>query len=295
MIKHAIEFSAKYLLLLLSFVLFILNANAHEEPTKTLKEKEDKIKKEKQIQKSKIKTTIVYKLVYDNDTLSPVKHKVFRMGYDKNGSFSFIEAYEKDSLTEKDEYTYSINGDMISENDFALDNKIIEKNVFIFDKDGRLISGISKNKNDSLTGYFKIIQNSDKKSLEFLSYATSDSLKYKLVYNYTGDFDSNDYIEALKYDAKGKLTMKVEKEYDTKSQQTRKTIFDDQGKRLYSFLYEYDSKGNNINITKKHADGSMDWKDIYVYDKNGNCNRLKRYDKNNTLKMQLVYEFDFYK
>jgi hypothetical protein len=274
---------------------FFIAVKAHEEPSKTLKEKKDKEQKKAQIVKSKIKTATVWKFVFEKDTETKIKNRAFVMGYDKQGNLSFIEAYKNDSLNERDEYTYSASGEMLSETDLLKGTEVIEKNNFIYDKENLLTSGICKNKNDSIIGRFSIIRNKDKKSLEYFNYSANDSLDYKLVYEYPDSFDRQEYTEAKKTDNEGKLIIRVTKDYNSDGLPIKKVIFDNNDKLSYYFIYEYDKAGNNVRITKNLADGTIEWEDHYFYDKNGNCTELKSYDKNKTMKAHLLYEFEHYK
>ncbi len=280
------------------FFLLIIFTNslgyAHEEPSKTLKEKKDKGKKKKQITDSKIKTITVWKYVFEKELETTAKNKVMVMGYDISGNLSFIEAYKNDSLTEKAEYTYNTNGDMLTDFDLSPEGKTIEKNFFSFDKKGRVISGISKKDNDSITGYFKILSAKDKKSIAFVKYLPDNKVEYKLIYKYQDDFDKSDYTEACKYDSTGKLILKVVKMYNLKGLQEKKIIYDSNNKISYFFLYGYDNTGNNNMITKKLADESIEWEDHYTFDNNGNCTEMKSYDKEKKIKIHMLYLFENY-
>ena len=294
MIKIKNNILMKYVITILFFVLYSLAGYSHEEPAKTLKEKKDKEFERKKIRTSKIKTTTAWKYVVENGKQSHKKNIAFVMGYDSKGYFVFIEAYKNDSLTERDEYAYSAAGDMVAEIDYSPEKKILEKNTFAFDAEGRLISGVSKTDKDSIDGYFKILHGIDNKSIEFVKYKAKDSLDYNLVYKYADDYDKSDYTVACKYDANAKLLMKVEKEYNLKGLQTKKTIFDGDKKMSYYFIYEYDAVGNNAKITKKLADDSIVWVDYYTYDKNGNCTEVKSFDAMENLTTDLKYTFEYY-
>ena len=285
--------SLPVLLVLLLLVPF--QTRAHEEPSKTLKEKKAKMQKKQQVFQSKIKTITVWKYEFENNTEATIRHKAFVMGYDQAGNYISIAAFKNDTLDIRVEYIYSAGDDLLSDTDFDKLGKMTEKNTYTYDKEGRVVSGISTNQNDSVAGYFKIIRSKDKSSLDFVSYNAGDSLEYKIIYKYPGDFDKYDYSEACKFDSKNKLTMKVEKTYNAQGQPTRKTIFDSVGKVTFYFLYEYDSKGNNIKITKKKGNDETDWDDHYSYDKNGNTTEMKSYNKDKTLTAHLVYEFEYYK
>jgi len=272
-----------------------LQIKAHEEPSKTLKEKKAKEQKKQQVFKAKIKTATVWKYTFENKTETANKQKALIMGYDARGNFISIEAYKNDSLTERDEYSYSSNGNMLSDIDFSPNGKLLEKNVFAYDKEGRVISGISTNEKDSVTGYFKILNDKDRKLQDFVNYYSGDSSEYKITYKYTGDFDKYDYSEACKYDSKGKLMMKVEKQYNAEEQQVKKIIYDSDQKVKYYFQYEYDQSGSITKITKNTANDEVEWEDNYTFDDFGNTTEIKSNDKDKNLTAHLIYEFEFYK
>jgi hypothetical protein len=282
-------------LLLVLLISMPFQSKAHEEPSKTLKEKREKTQKKQKIYNSKIKTITVWKYVFENNAETSVRQKAFVMGYDCEGNYTSIEAYKNDSLNVRVEYAYSKQGDMLSDTDFSPEGKMVEKNTYTYDKDGRVISGVSTAQKDSLTGYFKIAASTNKKSLDFISYYTGDSLEYKITYKYPGDYDHYDYQEACKYDAKGKLTLKVEKTYDTGGQVIRKKVFDGEQKLTFYFIYEYDKAENNTQIAKLSPTDEIIWQDFYTFDKMGNTLDMKSYDKEKNLTARLVYEYEYYK
>ena len=283
--------------LVLTFILISINflIYSHEEPSKTLNEKKEKQERQKQIIQAKIKTSTAWKYVFANEKETEVKNKVFVMGYDNKGNMSYIEAYKNDSLQERDEISYNEKGDMISQIDFSADMKIMEKDFFYFDNDGRVFSGGTKNSNDSIMETFKIVHGKNHLDLQFEKYKSSGQKVYWFTYKYDQDFDKSDFVEAIRYDSLGKVVMKAEKKYNEKGKQIEKIIFDGDLKVSYSFIYEYDTKGNNTAITKKQANGTIVWKDYYGYDNYGNCKEIKSYDINTTLTSHIQYSFEYYK
>ncbi|MEI6124829.1 MAG: hypothetical protein WCQ95_14515 [Bacteroidota bacterium] len=269
-----------------------LKSYAHEEPPKTNKEKKDRVSQEQKIKKSKIKKSVVMRLVYGK---TPSKQKVFEHGYDVSGHLTYMDIYKNDSLLLKNTYTYSPSGDMITSSDFDRKGVLTESTFNTFDEYGSVISGYSKNKTDMLTGYFRIKHSMDKQMIEFVKYSAKDSIEYSMVYSYPNDFDKEDFAELTRYDRKGKPSTRITNKYNEKGELTEKTLFDANGKRLYSFVYVYDIKGLNTKTTKKLADGTIDIVDSYTYDLNGNCRGIKTFDKNNVLKMELIYQFEYYK
>jgi hypothetical protein len=215
--------------------------------------------------------------------------------HDKIGNMTTIEAYKNDSLSERVEYSFDLNNNMLTDIDYSADSTILEMNSYKYDNDGRLISGNCYNDKEQLTEYFIINKTNDKKTITFLRYKNKDSLDYKLEYSYASDYDKSDYTEANKYDPNNKIIMRVIKKYNSNGLQTEKAIYGGDLSLTYTFYYEYDKNGNMTTIIKKKSDGTIDWNDSYSYDKNGNCMEIKSYDSNDKLKTVIKYTNEYNK
>lgn len=272
------------LLILSQFV-----ALAHEEPAKTLFEKKQKSDSKKKYAAAGVKTVTMWKQVSGE-----AKTKALVMGYGKDGTYLWIEAWKNDSLDLRVEYGYSAKGDMISDTDFEPDGSMAEKNVYEYDKEGRVVSGISYDSKNEVTGTFKIVHSADKKKVEFLKFKSDKSPEYTLVYSYTTDYDKEDYSSAVKYDADGKVQMKVTKKHNKDGMTTEKVVYGSDENLMLTFKYEYDSKGNLTMVTKVLPDGKTEWKDIYTNNNYGICTGLKSYDGEGILKTEVFYEMEMY-
>ncbi|MBN1638913.1 MAG: hypothetical protein JW866_08090, partial [Ignavibacteriales bacterium] len=135
---------------------------AHQEPPKTLKEKDNYEIAKSRIVNSEIKkiTTWNYEIVDGN--LTQKKEMISVQEYDLSGNIISIEEYKNDSLQRIVRYTYDDFDNLIYDIDYSPDNVILEKNIFQYDSEGRVISGQSYEK-DVLTSNFKFIQAYDKK------------------------------------------------------------------------------------------------------------------------------------
>lgn len=274
---------------LLLFILVNSMSFAHEEPAKTLHEKKQKTENKKKYAAAGIKTVTMWKQVAGG-----AKAKALAMGYGKDGTYLWVEAYKNDSLDLRVEYGYSATGDMISDTDFEPNGTMVEKNVYDYDKQGRVVSGISYDKNNEITGTFTIVHSTDKKKVEFLKYNPDKSADYQLVYTYAADYDKEDYSEAVKYNAEGKIQMKVTRTYNEKGMATEKAVYGEDLNLMFTFKYEYDKKGNLSQITKVKADGTTEWKDIYSNNDYGIATGLKSYDAEGTLKTEVIYSFVYF-
>lgn len=280
---------------LLIFCAISLNTTAHEEPSKTLNEQKDKAKTRDRITKSGIIKSTSWKYQASDGKISEKGYKAIVQEYDIIGNMTAIEAYKNDSLTERVEYSFDLNNNMLTDIDYSADRKILEKNTYKYDKEGRLVSGNCYNDKEELTYYFIINKTNDRNSISFLKYKGNDSLDYKLEYLYASDFDISDYIEANKYDQNNKLIMRVVKKYNSDGLQTEKAIYGGDLSLTYTFYYEYDKNGNLTTIIKKKSDGTIDWKDLYSYDGNGNCVEIKSYDSNDKLLTVIKYTYEYNK
>lgn len=275
--------------LALAFLFIGLNAFAHEEPAKTLHEKKQKTNNKEKYAAAGIKTVTMWKQV-----AGEAKAKALAMGYGKDGTYLWVEAWKNDSLDLRVEYGYSATDDMISDTDFDPTGVMAEKNVYDYDKQGRVVSGTSYDKNNEITGTFRIDHSADKKKVEFIKFNSDKSADYRLVYTYAADYDKEDYAEAIKYDAEGKIQMKVTRTYNEKGMATEKAVYGEDLNLMFTFKYEYDNKGNLSQITKIKADGTTEWKDVYSNKDNGIATGLKSYDADGILKTEVIYTFEYF-
>ncbi len=281
------------LLFMFSTISFIVSA--HEEPSKTLNEQNDKAKSRQRIVESGILKSFMWKYTVCEGKLADKGSKAIIQEYDKNGNMTAIEAYNNDSLSLRVEYSFDSNNNMLTDIDYSADRKILEKNSYNYDNGGRVISGNTYNEEEQLSAYFIINKANDKKSIIFLKYKDNDSLEYKIEYLYSSNYDQSDYTEANKYDPNNKLIMRVIKKYNASSRQTEKEIYGGDGSLSYSFYYEYDNGGNLTAIIKKKSDGTVEWKDLYSYDKSGNCMEIDSYDSNDDLSSVVKYTYEYNK
>lgn len=279
---------------LIIFVLLSAAIFAHEEPAKTLLEKKTKEKAAKKISSSLIKETTAWKYTVVSDRTPEEGSKILVQQYDREGKLIGIESYKNDTLKLIVRYEFDEFDNMLSDIDFSADDKMIEKNLFLYDSAGRVISGKSYDSDDKMTSFFKIFKSTDKKTIEFIKYASSGSLEYKITYSYPSDYDLSDYIEAKKTGSENELQLHVKKRYNDAGLVTEKAVYGDDGSLSYSFYYEYDEAGNTMKITKQLPEGISDWYDIYLYDLNGNCNEVNGFDSAGNMDSKIKYTFEYF-
>lgn len=267
---------------------------AHEEPSKTLYEKKAKEKAALKISNARIHETTAWKYSLVDGRIQEEGSKILEQQYDREGKLVGLESYKNDTLKLIVRYDFDEFGNMLSDIDFSPDDKMIEKNLFLYDSEGRVISGKSYDSDDQMTSYFKIIRSTDKKTIEFIKYTSSDSLDYKITYFYASDYDMSDYIEAKKTGPDNEMQLLVKKKHNDAGLVTEKAVYGAAGSLSYTFYYEYDEAGNTMKITKQLPEGRPDWFDIYLNDLNGNCNEVNSYDSAGNLDSKIKYTFEYF-
>jgi hypothetical protein len=270
-------------LLLLSFAGF-----THEEPAKTLFERNAKIAQKKLYASLQVKTVRVFRIDKEMN-----RTKLVMMGYDTDGTYLYLQSYKNDSLELRVEYGYSKQGDMTTDTDYNPAGKMIEKNMFKYDKQGRVIGGKSYDKR-KLSATFQFVHADNKKSIEFLKFQPRKELEYKLIYTYNNDFDTEDYASVVKLSRHGKQQLKVTKEYNNQGKVIKKIIYDADNKLMHSFRYTYDNSGNNTGIERINNDGELTRLDVFVYNEKGLITEQYATDKDENMISRLVYAYEFY-
>lgn len=277
------------------FSMFCTICFAHEEPAKTLKEKQDKVKQKVNIYIAKIKSGIVWAFQVKEGVSTEKKFKSMIQEYDTKGNLSGISVFRNDTLIERVEYIYNPNSDMLTDIDFTPQGIIIEKTNHKYDKGGRVLSGESFDEKKIRTSRSEYKFNKAKKTIEFIKYNKSDSIEFRLLYKFAEDYDKCDYYEAIKVNAKGDQLSKVEKKINFQKQLIEKKVTSNEDKSSYTLEFQYNAKNNIQEITKKQKDGSVESKDVYSYEEKGNLYEIKSFDGKNNMKSNIRYTYEFYK
>jgi len=285
----------KIMLFVVLFFILTTIILAHEEPTKTLKERQEKVKRKTAIFIAKVKTSTSWEYEIISGKASEKKWKILHQEYDKTGNLTGVSTYKNDSLVERAEYTYNANHDMMTDIDFTPHGIILEKNVYTFDKQGRVLSGECFNGRNIMTERFVNKFNRTNNTIEFIKYGKNNSLDYTILYKYPNDFDKFEYNEAIKKNAQGEQLQKIEKKISPAKLLTEKKVFgkDDQG--TYSFEFKYNAKKDIQEIIKKNKNGSVVWKEEYLYQQNGNLYETQKTDAQGNLISVVKYTYEFYK
>jgi hypothetical protein len=295
MIKNMMKLmKIKMLIVMLILSVLTLSTYSHEEPAKTLFEKKEKEKTAKKWRETSVMKTIAWKYTIENGMEAETGVKILVQSFDREGRLAGLESYKNDSLKLIVKYDFDEPGNMITDIDYSPEGIMQEKNLFVYDHEGRVISGKSFDNENQLLGYFVINKSDDKKSIEFVKYKTNDSLEYKIVYGYTEDYDLSDYTEAKKLGPENELLLRVEKKYNEAGFTIEKAVYGSDSKPNYTFFYEPDEQGNNLKITKQLPDERIEWFDLYFYNLNNQCLEVNSFDANGNLSSGMKYTFEYY-
>lgn len=273
---------------LLSICLFVLAISciAHEEPAKTLYERNKKQKLKTQYAESGIRAVTLWKFTEEE----PEGQKVMTTHYAKDGTLLYVETFRHDTLMLTVHYSYNRRGDMISDIDYAADGTLKEKNVFEYDKKGRVVSGVSY-EGSNITARFIWKHAKDKKNIEFVKYDAAGNLQYTLLYSYKDNFDKEDFISAVKRDANGVVVIMVDKQFDNSGKVLRKLVYENNGDLSYFFDYQYDEYGNNTQILKFDRNSQIVKIDTFKFDESGFCIEHVSTDGDIKVLFKIQYEY----
>ncbi len=294
---HPLKIKGQYLILLI--IISLLNSFslfAHEEPSKTLKEKEDKEEKRMFILKNKINSVTVWKNKLESgvpDIQSRTKY--YTMFYDEKGNLSSIYVFTPTGLLEyRTEYTYDNDNNMISDTDYDIDGNIIEKSEFKYDSEGRVTEQFNYDSTGALDSRFTYTIDNENHQIIFIKYKPLDNIEYKIIYKYSGSVDSGNNIEIIKQKPGGELIMRVQNVFDSNNFRLKKIIYDENNRIMYYFQYEYYKDTKNFSsITKKSEQNKILMKSVYDYNENGLINNVVNYDENNAIITYMSYTYDY--
>jgi hypothetical protein len=268
--------------------------SAHEEPAKTLHEKKEKEIKSQKFKNAGIKKSVAWKYSVNDGKIAENGLKTLVQEYDTHGNLSAIEAYKNDTLNLRVEYTFDLTGNIITDTDYSPEGKMLEKNIYQFDDQGRVISGKFFNDEEQMVDYFVMNKTDDRKTITFEKFKSDGIPDYRIIYTYDSDYDHSDYIAAKKVDANYELILRVEKKYNGAGLAIEKAVYGKDSTLSYTFFYEYDETGNILKITKQLPDGMIEWYDLYMYDLNGLAGEISSFDGSGNLTSTTKYTYEYF-
>jgi hypothetical protein len=279
------------------FALFLLYPNytfAHEEPSKTLKEKAEKEKIRERNVHSRIKAVTSWKHDVEKGLVGNSSTKFLLQEYDLKGNLISIASFKNDTLDEKTMYTYDNENNLLISIDLSASGTILETSAFFYDPDGRATSGVSTDSLKKKVGSFVQKYERTNHRITFIKFNAHDSIEYTIEYIYGSDYDSSDYRSAIKKDAGGALVLRADKSYDPRGRMVNKTVMQTDRKQSYDFLYKYGEQNVINEITKVQSDTAVEWTNQYSINNDGTYAELRSYNKSGTLLSYTEYKYEYY-
>ena len=286
----------KVLFTLIGLIMNISILSAHEEPAKTIKEKQIKEKNRKEIMSLKIQSYTVWNYSVNNDSSEGRKEKYLVTEFDRKGNIASMSVFKtSDSLDYSVVFTYDKDNNMITDTDFNPSGEIAEDIKFSYDNKGRVKEQVNYLQNGVFDSKFTYEIENKKSEVVFTKYKPLELIEYQIIYNYSGSVDIGNNSEIIKQGPDGKLIMRVENIFDKNDQRTHKKIFDENNKMLYYFEYTYDKKtGKFSTIDKKSPDGKTISVTSYTYNQKGQTDTVKTLNDSGQLTSLMKHSYDYF-
>lgn len=284
MIK-SITFSVLFSLLFYGAVL------AHEEPAKTIREKQDKETESRRIASQKIHTVIATKTVFDTTGTPTESFRYLETAYHTNGLVSSVTLLEPNGAKKIIvRYAYDSNNNMTVDGDYDSAGALIEKAVYSYDDSGR-VTGSVNYKDGRIDSRFIYESRPAQSAVCFYKYIGTDSLEYRIDYYYQAPLNRGLLTDAYKYVPGGDTSVHAAYAYGKSDKVMQKTVYGPQRKMMFRFDYAYDDAGNRTKIAKILPDGSAEWTQEFMYDQSGNVTLLTIYDSKKRKTTELRYTY----
>jgi hypothetical protein len=266
-------------------------ASAHEEPNKTLWEKEQSNQTRMRVSVAGICAATLWRRESQSGQLSP-KVRIIRQEYSAKGELILISAFHNDSVTVSAAYSYNPDGEMVSDLDLTPGGRITEATFFTYDDRGRVLSGFAVDSTGRSTGRFMHRFDRDRHHIEFIKYGGMDTVDYTIIYNYPGDYDTCDYISAVKKNRGVDTVLSVTKTLDPQGRTITKAVRDKSLNKTFSFRYVYDQNNVLTELTKHLGDGTIESRSTYLCNDDGTYAEVKTTDGKGQLLRVTTYEYE---
>lgn len=273
-----------------SFILFVFLVTvsvlmAHEEPPRTLREKEQKIEEANRIKKLGIRSSVAWK------TINEKKTKYLVTDYDENGFILSISLFKDDgSIETRVAYVFDERGNMILDSDYNSDGVLIEKIEYAFDRKGR-VKASTNYEGDKIDSSFSYEFNDIGDTVIFRKYKANEELEYLIDYRYAGKADKTDLVEVKKYKPSGELMLYVTYEYSDDGSIKTKSVYGPDMALVHKFSYVYEH-GLRVQIIKILPEEKISFIQNFKYDELGNVLQVTALDAENKITSQINYEYN---
>lgn len=273
-------------------LLFTVAASAHEEPNKTLWEKEQSKRVRARILAAGVAVETQWRQDSKDGQLS-TKARTIRQEYDARGQLVLISAFSGDSISASAVYSYNPAGDMVSDVDLSADGGITEASVFLYDAEGRVRAGFAFDSTGRLTGRFTHRFDKARREIEFIKCGRQDTIEYTIDFRFPGDYDTSDYTTAVKKSCGGDTLLFVEKVLDIQGRTVQKKVTDRAAKKSYTFLYAYDQRGVLTELTKLTRDATVETRSHYTSNLDGTYREVRTTDGTGQLLRVTSFDYDY--
>ncbi len=236
---------------------------AHDEPPKTIREKNDQQKSRDRIKAAAIELQQVWLVkpgiapdssLWLSNRFDHMGNLVEQIVYDTSGNFRSICLYDDRNLL-LEELSYG--GDSFE-----------DRTIFVYDGAGLVRQIASFNNSGELTDRLNYHYNEPDQSILLEKWGPQDSLQYSILYKYKPGSDFGSMTEAIQNNADGSLKMRVHNRY-MNGQRSEKLIYGPDDNLLYSFAYTYTPSGEFNTVVKIMTNDSMAVRQQYIYTREG--------------------------
>ncbi|MEI6092543.1 MAG: hypothetical protein WCQ47_02535 [bacterium] len=276
----------KYVFFVITALLIVAsNLLAHEEPPKTLREKELAITEANKIKALNIKSSVAWKVVNNN------KFKYLQTKYDEDGFVSSIILFKEDGTVDsKEVYDRDERGNMFLYSNYDSNDQIVEQIEYAFDRKGR-VKASTNYENKKIDSSFSYEFNDLNNTVVFKKYKATEELEYSIDYIYSGKADITDLVDVKKYNPFGKLELSVVYEYSEDGKITAKTVYSSDSALVHKFLYVYEND-LKAQITKILPENKIGFVQNFKYDDNGKLLQITALDADNKVTSQIDYDYE---
>lgn len=251
------------------YLYYISSASAHEEPPKTLQEKQKTESTRIKYRDAQIRQVLGFKTTFIDGEAQLPELRASSMTYDTNGCLSEWTSYRNDTLTGKGMNYYNPAFQWVTTLDFEKGTAFVGVDRYEYGDNG-LIQQISEySTNSRLLATEVYAYNSKDRTILITRADSANKTEYTVEYRYAVDIQLGTCTEIIQSDSEGKLKLRVENLYGSDGKRITKRIFNNENQVDYYFEYAYTSLGEFSEITKHAADGTVLTKDIYEYNEKG--------------------------
>jgi len=209
---------------------------------------------------------IVEERRYDLDgTLSSVIE--YANGYPSKEAYGIHGDFDRGGYSE---YEYDSNGNLLSKISYNADDYMTGHETHTYDENGNLLSRISYNAAGYIIG--SETHAYDENGNETMFKSESPGATYWIEYEYN---ENGQKIFETNYASNGEVEEQVEYVYDQNMEPMEIIQYDGDGNILQRSIHETDAKGNVTSISLCKPNGEIEEREDRTYDKSGNVLTVK--------------------